>query len=441
MSLFGTSGIRGTVGDGITADLALSVGRGIGTCKADRLVVGHDPRETSEWLVDVLAAGARECGADVVDLGLAATPTVARAVEWEDADLGVVVTASHNPPSDNGFKLWTSSGRAVEPSGSRALINSIKANLYELESWDETGDRTPANVTHRHVRTVVEETDEVDGLDVVVDVGHGAGQATVHALESLGADVRTLNHEPHGTFPDRPSEPTADACETLCRRVAETDADLGIAHDGDADRTMAVTESGAFVPGDVLLALFAEDAVSPGDTVAAPMNTSLAVDDHLDPMGVSVTRTEIGDVYVAKAATDPDVVFGGDPSGAWIWPDSAMCPDGVLAACRLAALVDRRGSFDALVDTVETHPIRRESVETGSKHDLMDRVRMNVTEEYPDRCSTTDGVYVPFDDGWFLIRPSGTEPVVRLTAEAKTQERTAHLLERAKEHVRPVVSQ
>lgn len=432
MSLFGTSGIRGPVNDLVSADLALDLGRGVASNGWTRVTVGRDHRKTSEWLVDALVAGARECGADVVDLGLVSTPTLARSVDWYDGDVGVMVTASHNPPEDNGFKLWARDGQAIESSNLRSLITSAKAGLHEPVGWDETGAReTVDDAVDRHVASIVDDAPELEGLSVVVDVGNGTGGVTVRTLEELGADVVGLHDEPDGRFPNRPSEPGPEACSKLREVVSSTDADLGVAHDGDADRMLAVTESGEFVSGDLLLAIFARAEATEGDRIAAPINTSLAVDDALESLGASVTRTPIGDVHVANRARESDVVFGGEPSGAWIWPDVAMCPDGSLAACRLAALVRERGSLDALAEEIETYPLRRRSLETESKSAVMDGIRRAVTNRYPDASTTMDGVHVAFDDGWFLIRASGTEPLVRLTAEAETERRADELLDAA----------
>jgi len=147
-------------------------------------------------------------------------------------------------------------------------------------------------------------------------------------LSELGCDVVTLNGQRDGRFPGRPSEPTRETLGDLSALVEATDASVGIAHDGDADRMLPVDETGSFVPKDVLLALFARETATDGDVVAAPVDTSMAVDDALAAVGASVSRTRVGDTFVADRATQPNVVFGGEPSGAWIWPDETLCPDG-----------------------------------------------------------------------------------------------------------------
>jgi phosphoglucosamine mutase len=441
--MFGTSGIRGPVGETVTASLAVDVGRAVASEGADRVVVGRDPRDSGRALADALAAGLRECGADVVDLGLAATPTVARAVAWQDADAGVSVTASHNPPQDNGLKLWTPSGQAYDEPRREAVAGRIREEEYAFAGWNAFGDRgTWTGATDRHADAIVATVDPVADLSVVVDVGNGAGAVTAEALTRLGCEVETLNAQPDGSFPARPSEPTADNCTTLQEVVTATDADLGVAHDGDADRAMAVAEDGTFLGGDELLALFARDAVTAARDaghgpdgplrVAAPVNTSMAVDEALDAVDATVTRTRVGDVFVAERTTESDVVFGGEPSGAWIWPAETRCPDGPLAACRLAALVARDGPLGEQVAALPEYPIVRDSVDVPNdeKAAVMDRVSERVQADH-DEVTTVDGVRAEAEDGWFLIRPSGTQPLVRITAQAGDRATTESLAERA----------
>jgi phosphoglucosamine mutase len=460
--MFGTSGVRGPVGDVVTAETALSVGRALGTTGRDRVVVGRDPRTSGPLLTDALSAGLRETGADVVRLGVAATPTIARAVAARDADAGVSVTASHNPPADNGLKLWQPSGQAFDTPMQERVADVVETGAYDLRPWDDLGEETTwtgARAAHREALVTTlravsgavggdepgdptgeGEADAVGGLDdlqVVVDVGNGAGGVTAEALHEAGATVETLNGQPDGRFPGRPSEPTAETCASLRAHVGATDADLGVAHDGDADRMQAVDETGSFVGGDALLALFGRAAVraAGGGRVAVPVDTSLAVGDAVAAVDGEVVQTRVGDVYVAERARESDVVFGGEPSGAWIWPGETLCPDGPLAAMRLARLVSTAGPLSALVADVPTYPLRRESVETDRGPAVAEAVATAVdqTAAFDDATVTTlDGVRVDLADGWFLVRASGTQPIVRLTAEARTDERCETILARAR---------
>ncbi|WP_416840360.1 phosphoglucosamine mutase [Haloferax sp. DFSO52] len=435
--MFGTSGVRGPFGGLITPELAMSLGHALAATGLDRVVVGHDARTTSPLLADSASSALRSAGVDTVRAGQVSTPALARGVEFTDSDAGLMITASHNPPEDNGFKLWEPSGQAF----GEARRAEVEAALNALEpayaSWDAIGaEESAEQLTAQHVDALCDAVDIDGSCSVVVDLGNGMGNATVEALLRLGCEVQTLNATPDGRFPGRPSEPTAATCATLCSVVANTDADLGIAHDGDADRMMAVDETGSFVGGDELLALFAREVVSDGERAAAPLNTSLVVDDVLEAQGGSLTRTKVGDVYVAEAALDDDVVFGGEPSGAWIWPDEALCPDGPLAACKLVELVEQRGSLAAQRATLASYPLRRTTVETDQKAEIMARVRDAVRQTYDsERISTLDGVRIEYDDGWALVRASGTQPLVRLTAEARDERRVDELVEEVRQLV------
>ncbi|MEF8840354.1 MAG: phosphoglucosamine mutase [Haloarculaceae archaeon] len=423
--MFGTSGIRGPVGEVVTADLVLSVGRALGS-GVDRVVVGRDPRESGDLLVDALAAGLRETGTDVLDLGVAATPTVARAVGWEDCDAGVAVTASHNPPPDNGIKLWQPSGQAFDAPRCERITERVEREDWRLDPWDGIGSRESVDATERHVRALVDAVDfgDRDPPHVVVDVGNGAGGVTVEALSRLGCRAETLNATPDGRFPGRPSEPTAENCTSLAALVGDSAAALGVAHDGDADRMRGVAADGTFLSGDVLLAVLAAASTSAGDRVAVPVDTSLAVEDFLADRGVETARTPVGDVHVA-AEVAAGAAFGGEPSGAWIWPDETLCPDGPLAAVRLAELATVRPLGERAAD-VPTYPIHRESLRTADKRAVMDRVHEAVAGRYED-VSTMDGVRVDAGEGWFLLRASGTQPLVRVTAEARDTDRAEEL--------------
>ncbi|ELZ97954.1 phosphoglucosamine mutase [Haloferax mucosum ATCC BAA-1512] len=418
--MFGTSGIRGPVGRTVTAELALRIGRAVG-CDARTVVVGQDARLSGDVLADAVSAGVRECGADVVRLGVTSTPTVARAVGWMGADAGIGITASHNPASDNGLKLWTPSGRAFDRSQTRDIVHRLNRGEIPLADWDTLGEeRLWPDAPARHIDCLASSFDSLDDVSVAFDLGNGAGRVSVDALYELGATVNTIDGQPDGRFPARKSEPTAETLTALRRTVPALDADVGLAHDGDADRLVAVDETGAYVSGDALLALFARDVVSSGDAIAVPIDTSLLVQDVVERIGGRVTYTPVGDVYVAETVAERGYVFGGEPSGAWIWPDETLAPDGHYAALKLAALVARDGPLSEQVASLgqSEYTTRRTSISFEHKHQAMDRIARDIHATY-DEVDTIDGIRVDTDDGWFLVRASGTEPLVRITAEAR----------------------
>lgn len=348
----------------------------------DSVVIGRDARDSGRALSHALAAGLMESRTDVIDLGVVATPTAARTVGRVSADAGAVVTASHNPPQDNGLKLWSPSGQAFDKERRSTITERMAEQTVELASWDGHGERSPdgsAVNAHQHAliqagqRWFKTESRSEDDISVVVDVGNGTGGITADALRALDASVETLNGRLDGRFPARPSEPTADTCESLAQLVQAGDADLGVAHDGDADRMMAVDETGTFVPGDLLLAIFAREMADDGDRIAAPVDTSLVVDATLVDVGAKLVHTPVGDVFVAEQTKDENVVFGGEPSGAWIFPDETLCPDGPLAAVRLAVLAaaqplsERVASFEPYPNPSGEYQNERKSRPDGGR--------------------------------------------------------------------------
>ncbi|MDY6774758.1 MAG: phosphoglucosamine mutase [Halobacteria archaeon] len=426
MGLFGTSGVRGVVGDEITPELGLEIGAAVGK-DADEVTVGRDTRVTGKALEDAVVAGVLSQGADVRRLGVATTPTTARLTR----DSGIVITASHNPPEYNGFKPWNSDGTAYDVDQRARVEDLVESGLSPVEPTEFGDSEEIDGSLRRHADEVLDAVGE-STLKVVVDGGCGAASwITPHVLREMGCEVVTLNCQYDGNFPARLPEPTAENLEDLQTAVESTDADLGVAHDGDGDRMAAVDENGEYVEPDRLMALFArnEDA----DTVVAPLNTSLVVDQVAE-----VVRTQVGDVHVAQKLKETGGDFGGEPSCSWIFPDETYCPDGVLAAAKVVDLVsDSSKSLSQLSDSLPSYTVRRANFDCpdDSKDGVMSRVAETAESEYGDY-TDIDGVRVETDKGWFLIRPSGTEPLIRLNAESGDEDDADYLFESAKEILR-----
>ncbi|RZH68623.1 phosphohexomutase domain-containing protein [Natrinema altunense] len=425
--MVGPSGSGGSGGTEITAARALSVGRAVASDGYDRVVVGRDARASRAVLVDAVTAGLRECGADVLAVGVAPMPTIARTVSRTDANAGIVVTAAHDPTPNGGLRLRTASGTAFGPEQRAAIAARVERDEYDLHPRDGRGStETVADAVEQHATELAGAVSVADPPSVVVDVGDGAGEITARVLSALGCDVGTLHGRREECFPEWPGEPVGETLEALSSLVEATDARLGIAHDADADRMLAVDETGAVVPRDALLALFARATATDGDIVVVPVGTSVAVDDAVATVGATVSRTRVGDAFVADRTTWPDVVFGGDPSGAWIWPDETPCPDGPLAACKLVELVADRGPLSSLVADIEPYPSRHASVAVEEQTAVMNQVRECAHEWYDD-VDTLGGVYVDVGAGWLFLRASDTEPVIQLTVEARDEFRAERL--------------
>lgn len=421
---FGSSGLRGPFATLATPENALAIGRAVGAMRR-RVVVGRDARTTGYALEGALVAGLLASGAQVSRAGVLPTPALAYAARRFDA--GVVVTASHNPAPDNGFKLWDPDGRAFGGPERREVEGLLEAPPASAP-WDHVGAAVelPGAVAEHQARILDLVGPLRRRLRVVLDCGNGAAcHESPELLRRLGCEVVTLNAQPDGAFPGRPSEPDEKNLANLRQAVVAAGADLGLAHDGDADRCMAVTHTGRFVTGDDLLLLFARE--SAGKTVVCPVDASRAVE---DASGARVVRTRVGDAYVSEKLAELKGAFGGEASGAWIFPRMSFCPDGPLAAAMVCRMVAEHGPLEAQVAALPRYPLWRHAWKLAPEEvpRLMERVQQGLSD---GKVTTLDGVKADYDEGWVLVRPSGTEPKVRVTVEAVD----AAGLERLKEKV------
>ncbi len=418
MKLFGSSGIRAPFsGDLLT--LAYRVGLAVGRTRRN-VVIATDTRTSGDAMKHAVSAGLAAAGARIADAGIVPTPTLAYVTREFDA--GVMVTASHNPPEYNGVKLLNPDGSSYGPLQQEEIEQAV-AVAPEVSGWEHLGQTVSfPDAAELHTARIREDfPDELD-LRVVVDCGCGAASlVTPGLLESLGCDVITLNCYHSGFFP-RPAEPVADNLHELCDTVRETGAALGIAHDGDADRMMAVDENGRFVTGDQLLGVFA--AGEGVRDVVTTLDASMAIEE----MGLTVRRTRIGDTWVSDELRHGGD-FGGETSGCWVFPKLSLCPDGIYAAACLVSLASRK-KLSELVAAVPAYPLLRASV--PGRVESPEDVEAALAYLNPTATDRTDGVKLSFEDGWLLVRPSGTEPKVRLTAEARREARARELMNAAR---------
>ena len=434
--LFGTSGIRGKIGSEVTCELALTVGKSLAYYlgNSGTVVVGYDTRTTNEMLDQAICAGLVESGVDVVKIGMVPTPLVGYATSKLNADAGVMLTASHNPSQYNGIKIWNKNGMAYSPSQEAEIEEIYFNNLYISVSWDEIGKISfNEQIKCRYVEELVNLVNIKKGFKVVIDCASGAGsEISPWVFRKAGCEVTTLNSQPDGFFPGRNPEPNADNLQSLMKTVLAIGADLGIAHDGDADRMIAVDEKGNISPFDSLLALMSKEFK--GDIVTT-VDAGLCMDESVDG---EVLRTKVGDVNIAEEIIDKNASFGGEPSGTWIHPDFCMCPDGILSGLRIAELVSNKGKLSDLLSEIPSYNNIREKV-TCSKDDkvkVMENMNDLVEDAFDDivDINLIDGVRVTFsDDSWLLVRPSGTEDYVRITLESRDLKRAEFIRDKSLE--------
>ena len=414
MQLFGTSGIR-SIANKDLIQLAQKVGLAVGNVYG-RVVVGSDTRTSSEAMKHAFISGLLAAGCGGYDAGVIPTPTLALATRKFDA--GAMITASHNPPEYNGMKLLNPDGSAFGSHQRQQIEETVLNDSSNVAPWDEIKSSSLySGAIEQHIQRILPDFPARPKLRVVVDCGCGtASVITPHLLRELGCSVVALNCFPTGFFP-RPIEPTESNLGDLMKATRELGADLGIAHDGDADRMMAVDDKGNFVPGDKLLAIFARALQA--KEVVTTVDASMAIDE----MGFTATRTRVGDTYVSEELGKGGD-FGGEPSGSWIFPNISLCPDGIYAAALVVTIASQQ-KLSQLVDSIPSYPLLRGSITSNGI--IITKLESQLMAMKPLSVNTVDGIKLSFKDGWLLIRASGTEPKIRLTAEAKSKAQARQL--------------
>lgn len=431
--LFGTSGIRGKVGSEITPELALDVGKAISTYlgKGHNVVIGYDTRTSNQMLERAVSAGILQGGCNVLTLGMVPTPVVGYATMKLGADAGVMITASHNQSPDNGIKLWNPDGMAYLQKQERIIEKIIHERNFINASWQDIGKiKDVSSVVNEYVEDLLKLMNIQTDLKVVVDCANGAASyLSPLILRKVGCQVVSLNAQPDGFFPGRKPEPSSANLQELMSVVKATGADLGIAHDGDADRMVAVDEKGQMADFDKLLALISANM---GGCVVTTVDASACVDRAMEEVGGKVERTKVGDVHVAEMIHDIHATFGGEPSGTWLHPQFCMCPDGILSALRVIELVQNNGPLSKLLDEIPSYPTIRDKIDCNEdqKDIIMNKAESELPLIFSDVVDVNlkDGVRISFSDGsWVLVRPSGTESFIRITLEGKTEENAKNI--------------
>ena len=420
---FGTDGVRGSANTELTPELVLALGRAVArTITATAFLIGRDTRKSGPMLQAALSAGLASEGADVVDVGVLPTPALAWLSTRRDLP-AVVISASHNPFQDNGVKLFGAGGTklgldveaAIEDELHRVLDPTVKGPR-PLEGHGVGTVRSEPALGDAYLDHLLATLDgrTLDGLRLVVDSANGSASAlSARLFESAGAEVVAIGCDPDGTNINAGCGSTAT--ELLSSAVVEHGAQLGLALDGDADRLLAVDETGALVDGDALLALFARDLADrgqlAGNTVVVTVMTNLGFRRAMDERGIHVKETDVGDRHVLAAIDNEGLSLGGEQSGHIIFRRLATTGDGLLTGLVLADLLARTGSsliglLDGLIEPVPQTLVNVKGVDT-SLFPRVEAVHMAIDQEQEAMGET----------GRVLVRPSGTEPVVRVMVE------------------------
>lgn len=426
--LFGTDGVRGLANRDLTAELALDLSiaaahvlaeRGTFAGHRPKAVVGRDPRASGEFLEAAVAAGLASAGVDVIRAGVIPTPAIAYLTDTLGADLGVVLSASHNPAPDNGIKFFARGGHKLADEVEDAIEARI-GEQWERPVGEAVGRITDlADAEERYIGYLVSTVpNRLDGLRIVVDEAHGAAyRVSPEALRRLGAEVIEIGVSPDGLNIN-------DGCgsthlETLRAAVVEHGADAGLAHDGDADRCLAVDASGEVVDGDQIIAILAlalrEHGRLAGDTVVVTVMANLGFKLAMKNEGLTVVETAVGDRYVLEAMRDGGHVLGGEQSGHVLLLDHATTGDGVLTGLHLLARVAESGK-----PLGELAAVMRRLPQVLVNVKGVDKSRVGEAPEIAAAVRLAQGELGP--NGRVLLRPSGTESLVRVMVEAESHE-------------------
>ena len=425
--LFGTDGIRGEVNSHLTAEIAYRLGQAAVVFQGKNVLIAKDTRISGSLLECALAAGVMSAGGTAHLARVIPTPAVAMLVRKYAMDAGVMISASHNPPIDNGLKMFDSQGRklpdAVEDEIDAFIKNGGLEAKGELVKGDEVGvSKTLDSATSDYVTFIVDSVKSqgisFEGLKIALDAGHGASfQTSVSALEQLGAEVTAINTTYNGV--DINVNCGSTHLEPLRELVAKTDADVGIAHDGDADRVMMISHNGVEIDGDVVLSVIAKDLKSQGklakDTVVGTVMSNLGLTHALEVDGIKLVQTQVGDRYVLEEMLAEGYSIGGEQSGHVILIDQNSTGDGLMTAVQFLAAIKRANTtVDEAISHFKHFPQVLINVKVANKEEAMkSESALACVAEAEENMGST---------GRVLLRPSGTEPVVRVMVEAQSED-------------------
>ena len=424
MALFGTDGVRGVAGVDLTAELAHDLAVAAAHVLTDRgefrghrpkAIIGQDSRESGSYLEEAICRGLTEAGIDVYRVGILPTPAISYLVTARGADIGVMISASHNPATDNGIKFFARTGMKLEDSV-EAQIEAVLGERWNRPDGMELGREIVDSDAREQYISYLLSTIETrfDGLRIVVDCANGAASFVApEVLRRAGADVIAIHAEPNGTNINANCGSTHT--EDLIAHVRSEKADLGIAHDGDADRVLAIDQEGNIIDGDHILGILASHTDLPTQTIVGTVMTNLGLIRALEVRGLKFIATPVGDRYVLERMLVEGHMLGGEQSGHVIMRRFANTGDGILTALHLISEVARtKKSLKELASFMERYPQVMINVSGVSKAKLADNQRVKAA------ISTAESELG--ERGRVLLRASGTEPLIRVMVEAESAE-------------------
>jgi len=439
-NLFGTDGVRGEANRELTPELAYRLGRAgayilCGKNRGAKIVVGKDTRVSGDMLEAALAAGICSVGVDVLRVGIIPTSGVAFLTRYLKADAGVMISASHNPVEDNGIKFFDKLGYKLDDSGEEAVEAAVldKNAEFPRPTGLDVGRVYQEEALKYYIQHILGTVSgDFKGLKVVVDCAYGAAwEAAPKVLRELGAEVIPINCRPDGSRINVGCGATN--VEQLRQAVLEYGADVGIAHDGDADRVIAVDEKGGTVDGDAIMVICGLDMAEKGalrnNAVVVTVMSNLGLELAFKEAGVSVYRTPVGDKYVLRKMLELGASLGGEQSGHIIFTDHCTTGDGIVTACKLLSVVVEKGvPLSELAGRMKKLPQKLVNVRVRNKEEALASDELKEAVEAVERELG--------DSGRVLVRPSGTELVIRIMVECPDEELCSEMAGRIAEAVK-----
>ena len=427
--LFGTNGVRGVVGMEISPDLAHLIGKSLGTIRQGCIAVGRDTRTSGDTLITAMKSGLMSAGCNVVDCGILPTPALQYIVK-DRFDGGAMITASHNPPQYNGVKIIEPDGTEMDDEETIRLENLIFEKSGSTVPWDAVGVETRApHLIERYIKSVIDNFPKNPGKGMVVVIDPGSGPACLTSakiLLGMGCRVLTINSVIDGSFPGRMPEPTPEGLRPLSDLVKKSGAVMGIAHDGDADRTIFVDENGRYIEENTEFAIIARCLCKKEKgMIVTPVSTSQLVETVAKKEGCFVTYTPVGSIYVARTMRSLmekgiPVILGGEGNGGLIFPKHQFCRDGGMTAAMMVSILSSEGlSLSSLVKELPERHMIKEKIYSQNGENVLESLRSKFSRETIDQ---TDGLKILRKDCWALIRRSGTEPLIRIIIDGNNLE-------------------
>jgi phosphomannomutase len=430
------SGIRGIVGDSLTTGLVLSFAKRFGVfSERGKVVVGRDSRTTGKMLLSAVSAGLMSVGADVIDLGICPTPTVLLAVENLQADGGIAITASHNPPEWNALKLINNTGTFLTPKQSKKFWNIPENELVDLD-WAHTGSFSQyAFAIEDHINAILQlgiipvEKIKEKHFKVVIDSTNGAGGLmSPQFLRELGCEVIELYSEPNGMF-SRIAEPAAQNLGALEAEVIKHKADIGFATDPDVDRLSIVSNKGIALGTEYTLLLAEKYVLSQTKgNIATNLSSSMASDVIAQENAVEIIRSPVGEINVAEAMIKHNCVIGGEGNGGIILPELHFTRDAPLGMALILSYMAVTGkSISELAAEIPKYYIYKTKLDISEDTDFDEVTRYIIKDHSHKKLDTQDGIKIIDPGFWIHIRKSGTEPIVRIIAESSSEDESKKL--------------